>query len=196
MTPVKPPLALRRILRPAAALSLLAALLLGFGACGIPAVRHTFRYLKLISEEMPAALVLPISTLSRARLVDSWGQERDGGRRAHEGIDLFAPRNTPVLSATEGVIERREIRGLGGRVVWVVGPGGYRHYYAHLESWAEPSEGDWVEAGEVLGFVGNSGNAAGGPTHLHYGIYAPFGGAINPFPLLRAEPAPAPTPAG
>lgn len=193
---MKPTLALRRILRPAAPLSLLAVLLLSFGACGIPGVRHTFRYLELLSEEMPAALELPISTLSRARLVDSWGQERDGGLRSHEGIDLFALRNTPVLSATEGVIERKEVRGLGGRVVWVVGPGGYRHYYAHLENWADQSEGEWVEAGEVIGFVGSSGNATGGPTHLHYGIYAPFGGAINPFPLLQAEPALAPTAAG
>lgn len=190
------PCELRRILRPAASVALLAVLLLGFGACGIPGVRHTFRYLELISQEMPAALELPISTLSRARLVDSWGQERDGGRRAHEGIDLFAPRNTPVQSTTAGVIERLEVRGLGGRVVWVVGPGGYRHYYAHLENWAAFSEGDWVEAGDVIGFVGSSGNAEGGPTHLHYGIYAPFGGAINPFPLLRAEPALAPTTAG
>lgn len=188
--------ALRRILRPAAWLSLLAVLFLSFWACGIPAVRHTFRYLELISGEMPAVLELPISTLSRARLVDSWGQERDGGRRSHEGVDLFAPRNTPVQSATEGVIERKGVGGLGGRVVWVVGPGGYRHYYAHLENWAHHAEGDWVEAGEVIGFVGNSGNAEGGPTHLHYGIYARFGGAINPFPLLRAEPAPAPTTAG
>jgi len=182
--------------RRAVTLSLLAALLFGLGACGIPIVRHSFRYFELMSKEMPASLELPIATLSRARLVDSWGQERDGGRRSHEGIDLFAPRNTPVRSATEGILERKEVRGLGGRVVWVVGPGGYRHYYAHLESWAEQAEGDWVLAGEVIGFVGDSGNALGGPPHLHYGIYAPFGGAMNPFPLLRAEPSQTPTTAG
>ena len=73
-------------------------------------------------------------------------------------------------------------------MVSVLGPGGYRHYYAHLDDWAAPRQGDWVEAGEVIGYVGNSGNAAGGPPHLHYGVYAPGGGAINPFPLLVAAP--------
>lgn len=193
---MKPPSPLRRVLGAALSLSVLAVLLAAFWACGLPGVRHTFRYFELLSKEMPASLELPIGTLSRARLVDSWGQERDGGLRSHEGIDLFAPRHTPVRSATEGIVERKSVGGLGGRVVWIVGPGGYRHYYAHLESWAEQAEGDWVEAGEVIGFVGSSGNAAGGPPHLHYGIYAPFGGAQNPFPLLRAEPPPAPAGAG
>ena len=150
-------------------------------------MRHNFRYLELMSQDMPAVLVLPIDGVTRARLVDSWGDARDGGQRAHEGIDLFAPRNTPVRSTTEGVIEFKGMRGLGGRVVTVTGPGGYRHYYAHLEGWAGQEVGDWVEAGEVIGFVGNSGNASGGSPHLHYGIYAPSGGAINPFPLLRGE---------
>lgn len=164
--------------------------MLGAGGCAVPAVRHNFRYLELMSQDMPAVLVLPIDGVTRARLVDSWGDARDGGQRSHEGIDLFAPRNTPVRSTTEGVIEFKGMRGLGGRVVTVTGPGGYRHYYAHLEGWADQAVGDWVEAGEVIGYVGNSGNASGTSTHLHYGIYAPSGGAINPYPLLKVEGAP------
>ncbi len=77
------------------------------------------------------------------------------------------------------------MRSLGGRTISVVGPGGYRHYFAHLESWAGLDDGDYVRPGDVLGYVGNSGNAKGGPTHLHYAIYDLGGRAIDPHPLLR-----------
>jgi len=127
---------------------------------------------------------MPVDGVSPADLADSWGDAREDGRH-HQGIDIFAPRGTPVRSTTDGVIEYKGMRGLGGRIVDVTGPGGYRHYYAHLEDWAEQKEGDWVAAGEVIGLVGNSGNAAISPTHLHYGIYAPSGEAIDPYPLLR-----------
>ena len=73
---------------------------------------------------------------------------------------------------------------LGGRTVMILGPGGVRHYYAHLERYAELSRGEWIKAGQVVGFVGDSGNARGTPTHLHYGIYTPSG-AVNPYPLLN-----------
>ena len=74
---------------------------------------------------------------------------------------------------------------LGGQVVWVLGPGGQRHYYAHLDRYADIVDGQRVRPGSVLGYVGNTGNAAGTPPHLHYGIYE-AGDAINPYPLLRA----------
>ena len=69
----------------------------------------------------------------------------------------------------------------------ILGPGGQRHYYAHLERYADLKMGDWVEAGSVVGYVGDSGNAKGTPTHLHYGIYANYTGynaAINPIRCL------------
>jgi murein DD-endopeptidase MepM/ murein hydrolase activator NlpD len=59
---------------------------------------------------------------------------------------------------------------LGGRVVWVLGPGAQRHYYAHLDRFADVSAGMRIEAGTVLGYVGTTGNAAGTPPHLHYGV--------------------------
>ena len=89
--------------------------------------------------------------------------------------------------------------GLGGRQVWVLGPAGQRHYYAHLDGYADVHAGMRVAPGRVLGYVGDSGNARGTPPHLHYGVYE-AGGALNPYPLLRAgaatgaaagEPAPA-----
>lgn len=171
----------------------LAAVLLLFAGCGVPAVRQGTAYFSLLRRDMPEILPVPVDGVPVQRLADSWGDARDGGRRAHEGIDIFAPRHTPVRSTTEGVVELKGTRGLGGRVVHITGPGGYRHYYAHLEDWGPQETGDWVVQGEVIGYVGNSGNAAGGPTHLHYGIYAPTGQAINPYPLLRP---PAPVAAG
>ncbi len=180
----------------------LLALLAGLAACGVPYLQHGVKVARLLAEEPPVWLPVPVAGVAAAALGDSWGDPRGGGR-AHEGIDIFARRGTPVASATHGIVTFRGTLGLGGRVVTVLGPGGYRHYYAHLDAWATPRQGDWVEAGEVIGYVGATGNAAGGPQHLHYGIYAPGGGAINPLPLLRApppvvpvEPAPAPVAAG
>jgi len=99
-------------------------------------------------------------------------------------LDILAPRGTAVRSTTEGVVSSTRRNELGGNVVWVTGPAGWRHYYAHLDRRAPLREGQWVEAGALLGWVGNSGNAAAGPTHLHYGIYLESGRSIDPYPLL------------
>lgn len=179
---------LRRFIARLFALALLALA----ASCAAPIVRDQWRYLQLLRQAAPAALPVPVEGVSRARLHDSWGDPRSGGR-THEGIDIFAPRGTPVRSTTEGLVHFKGERGLGGRVVSIVGPGGYRHYYAHLDDWGPQAEGDWVLPGDVVGYVGSTGNAAGGPPHLHYGIYEPWGGAINPYPLLVAPP---PEPAG
>ena len=95
-----------------------------------------------------------------------------------------------MASTTRGIVTAVRERGLGGRQVWVRGPGNESHYYAHLEDWAPGlAPGDLVEAGTVLGSVGDSGNARGTPPHLHYGIYG-RGGAVDPLPRLRAGQAP------
>ncbi|HEY4556382.1 MAG TPA: M23 family metallopeptidase, partial [Lysobacter sp.] len=107
--------------------------------------------------------------------------------RGHQGVDIFAPRGTPVVSATRGVIMAIRDQGLGGRQVWVMGPGGERHYYAHLDDWAPGlRERDLVRRGTQLGVVGDTGNARGTPPHLHYGIYT-RDGAVDPLPRLRAN---------
>ncbi|MEO6046828.1 MAG: M23 family metallopeptidase [Candidatus Kapaibacterium sp.] len=172
---------LRRFLPPCVVL-LIGICLLAFLA---PETRMLPRYLALLLSHSPDALPVPVRGIRPTQLSDSWGAPRPGGRR-HEGIDIFARRNTPVLSATDGVISERGINSLGGRCVMVIGSGGYRHYYAHLERWGTPEIGDWVRAGDVIGYVGDSGNAKGTPTHLHYGIYRFFGGAIDPFPFLAS----------
>lgn len=139
----------------------------------------------------PAAqeVVVPVAGVRIRAIADTWGGARDGGRR-HQGTDIFAERGTPVLSATDGIVVRIGDFGIGGRHAWVLGPGGERHYYAHLDDWA-PGLHAWqrVRAGEVIGSVGNTGNARTTPPHLHYGIYNEAG-ALNPHPRLRdAKPA-------
>ena len=132
----------------------------------------------------PSSLPVPVEGVRTRDIADTWGGPRSGGRW-HQGTDIFAPRGTPVRSATAGVIARQGDFGIGGRHVWVIGPGGERHYYAHLDDWA-PGLRPWrvVRAGDLLGFVGTTGNARGTPPHLHYGIYA-GDGAINPYPRLH-----------
>lgn len=133
----------------------------------------------------PSALAMPVHGVPATRVADTFGAPRGSDRR-HEGVDIFASRGTPVLSATPGIVQSVREGGLGGRQVWVYGPAGQRHYYAHLDDW-EPGlvEGDFVLAGTVLGVVGDTGNARGTPPHLHYGVYG-AGGAIDPLPLLLA----------
>lgn len=133
----------------------------------------------------PAALPVPVDGVAASRIADTWGAPRGSDRR-HQGVDIFAPRGTVVRSTTRGVVVSVREGGLGGRQVWVLGPARHRHYYAHLDSWVDGlAEGDVVWPGDALGGVGDSGNARGTPTHLHYGIYGD-GGAIDPLPLMRA----------
>jgi murein DD-endopeptidase MepM/ murein hydrolase activator NlpD len=172
------------------ALAALAGLLLLLASCVPPAPLDP-RYWQLRNQPPPRFLPVPVAGVSSAMLRDSYGDPRSGGR-SHEGIDIFAPRGTAVSSATEGYVSRVGNNSLGGNVVWVVGPAGWRHYYAHLDRWSDVREGDWVEPGRVIGFVGSSGNAAGASAHLHYGIYPPEGGTLNPYPLLAAGPGPFP----
>lgn len=155
--------------------------------------RFVFR---LLEAPAPDRVDVPVARVAARDLRDSWGGPRSGGRR-HEGIDIFAPRGTPVTAATDGLVWRVGTDPLGGLVVWILGPGRQMHYYAHLDRYADVRGGDHVAAGDVVGYVGTTGNARGGPPHLHYGIYA-GGVAIDPYPLLvprtpaRSAPAPAP----
>jgi len=163
------------------------ALLFGFLVWTYPYLRNLARIVPLLREPPPAVLPVPVEGVAPSQLADTWGALRSEGR-THEGIDIFAPRGTPVHSATRGVVVRKGWNRLGGKTVTVFGPGGWFHYYAHLDEWDAPATGDWVEAGTVLGYVGDTGNARGTPTHLHYGIYE-SGEARNPYPLLAGRRA-------
>ena len=149
-----------------------------------PLISRAWFVYTLATQEPPLVLPDPIASQRGSRFVDSWGNSRSGGRR-HSGIDIFAAKGTPVLSTTSGLVTRVGTNGLGGRVVWVLGPGLERHYYAHLSRYGSFRAGDRVEAGSIIGYAGNTGNARGGPVHLHYGIYRD-GTAQNPYPRLTA----------
>lgn len=136
---------------------------------------------------LPASTSLPVPVhgVSARDIAATFGAPR-GNDRQHAGVDIFARRGTPVLSSTRGVITTIRDGGLGGRQVWVLGPGMERYYYAHLDDWAPGlASGDVVAAGTPLGTVGTTGNAKGTPPHLHFGIYA-RDGARDPLPRLRA----------
>ena len=133
----------------------------------------------------PSALPVPVDGIAAKGIADTWGGARSGGRH-HQGVDIFARRGTVVRSTTPGIVLRIADFGIGGKHVWVFGPAGERHYYAHLDGWARGlAVGTRVDVGTPLGVVGDTGNAKGTPPHLHYGIYNVHG-AHNPWPLLQA----------
>lgn len=142
-----------------------------------------FRYASLLAKEPEGKINIPIRGLKRDQIANTWGAPR-GSDRTHQGQDIFAPRGTPVLSATEGYIWRIGENDLGGNTVWVIGAGGRVYYYAHLDRYAENlSVGDAVTTETVIGYVGTTGNAKGTPPHLHFGVYT-SGGPIDPLELF------------
>nr|WP_218950575.1 M23 family metallopeptidase [Acinetobacter sp. YH12255] len=142
---------------------------------------------KLQNKRMPSSLPIPVARVQARELQDTWGASRSHGR-LHEGIDIMAPRGTKVFSATEGLIADLRNNNLGGKVVWILGPGGSWHYYAHLDGHKRGLKvGDYVKKGQLIGYVGNSGNARHTAPHLHYGIYlqGKGRGVVNPYPYFR-----------
>lgn len=130
--------------------------------------------------------------------IDSWMMERNyGGKRGHEGTDIMAGKNVrglyPVVSMTDGVVESKGWLEKGGYRLGIRAPKGAYFYYAHLDSYADTKEGDTVKAGDILGFMGDSGYGKEGTTgkfdvHLHLGIYLYPEGvetSINPYWVLR-----------
>jgi murein DD-endopeptidase MepM/ murein hydrolase activator NlpD len=120
--------------------------------------------------------------------VDSWGAARSGGR-THKGTDIMAPRGTTLVACVSGTITKVNAydNGLGGRTVYLRGSNGVVYYYAHMNSVASGiAAGQYVGMGTVIGTVGNSGNASGGPCHLHFAVIV--GGVyVNPYPTLKAN---------
>jgi murein DD-endopeptidase MepM/ murein hydrolase activator NlpD len=145
------------------------------------------RAARLAFDPAPVVLPVPVEGVKPADLEDTWGGIRSGGRH-HEGVDIFAPRGSHVTAAARGFVTGRGWNRLGGRFVQVFGAGRRSYYYAHLDAFDEADVGDWVEVGDLLGYVGTSGNANGTPPHLHFGVYLIGSRAINPYPLLAPNP--------
>lgn len=177
----------KRLRRLSAPLLLLTLMATAWWAWLQPAMAYPRMWWHIMRTAPPLALSVPVSGVAIERIADTWGAAR--GERPHQGVDIFAPRGTPICSTTRGIVWSVRNSGLGGKQIWVIGPGRERHYYAHLEDWVPGlARGDVVQVGDRMGFVGNSGNAQGTPPHLHYGIYG-TSGALDPLPRLRAAPA-------
>lgn len=116
-----------------------------------------------------------------ARFMNDWGFPRSGGR-FHEGNDLFAPRGTPAVATVSGTAVQKT-GAIGGKQVKLLGDDGASYYYTHLDQFGA---GGRVNAGDVIGYVGNSGNAAGGPMHVHFEVHPGDGAAVNPYPRIAA----------
>lgn len=132
-----------------------------------------------------ASLEFPVADHGVGNIQSTFGVPRDAGRRSHHGVDIFAPRGTPVVAASRAYVRRVRVQNLGGKTVWLHDQErGLHLYYAHLdEQLVEP--GTWVRPGDLIGRVGNTGNARTTPPHLHFGIYEQGEGPTNPDPFLR-----------
>ncbi|MDO8302267.1 MAG: M23 family metallopeptidase [Sedimentisphaerales bacterium] len=143
---------------------------------------HSAQGLMDITITSPLRYGFPVDTVRENAVQSLFGVGRDGGARRHEGIDIFAPRGTPVIAAETGLVTRVGDTPRGGKNVWVRGDQ-RSFYYAHLDSIAV-SAGDSVRRGETLGTVGNTGNAITTSPHLHFGIYKFAQGAVDPLPMV------------
>lgn len=145
-----------------------------------------------VTELLDRRLTVPVQGVGRSELMDTYQDPRSGDR-THQAIDIMAPRNRPVLAVDDGVIAKVFRSDLGGKTLYQFdGSGRYSFYYAHLERYARGiEEGDEVSRGQVIGYVGTSGNAPDDAPHLHFAIYRLNedrrwweGEPINPYPVL------------
>jgi murein DD-endopeptidase MepM/ murein hydrolase activator NlpD len=142
-----------------------------------------------LTQRVQAALMFPVPGHSRSNIQSFFGAARQSGDREHQGIDIFAARGTPAVAAADALVTSISPNTLGGNVVWLWDPHRRQSlYYAHLDRQAV-RPGTWVKAGDVVGFVGNTGNARTTTPHLHFGIYRRPGGPVDPIRYVLDPPA-------
>ena len=140
-------------------------------------------------------LTMPVQNMKLSDIHDTFNQSRGTGRR-HEATDIVAPRGTPVLAVEDGTIVKLFLSVPGGRTIYQFDPSEhYCYYYAHLDAYeTHLAEGKHVKRGDVIGYVGNTGNAPKNTPHLHFGIAEIgkdkkwWGGTpLDPYPILWAS---------
>ena len=157
-----------------------------------------------VAERSPAdtvtsdRLLLPVAGILPSQLSDTFQDARGGGARTHEALDIMAARGTPVLATIDGTVEKLFESVPGGLTIYQFDPQRTRaYYYAHLDRYAAGlAEGQQVRRGDVIGYVGSTGNASKDAPHLHFAIFllGPEkqwwkGTAIDPYPLLQGAAA-------
>lgn len=168
---------------------------------GPPPTPHTAegtsgRTVNVPEELADRGLAVPVEGVERSALINTFEDPRDRGRK-HEAIDILAPRHTPVLAVEDGVIARLFTSVPGGVTIYQYDPTGrFVYYYAHLERYSDDlKEGEEVRKGQVIGYVGTSGNAPKDTPHLHFAIFRMTdekkwwqGTPIDPYYILREVP--------
>lgn len=141
-------------------------------------------------------LTIPVQGIAARQIGNNWHDPRGGGARRHEGIDMMAPGGTPVLAAHDGTVEKLFNSRLGGITLYLRSSDGrWVSYYAHLAGYvAGLTQGQRVSAGQHIAYVGDTGDAGPGNTHLHFALHrmAPGerwhqGVPVNPWPALTAR---------
>jgi len=132
------------------------------------------------------SLIFPVAG-NKSKIKDLWGASRGGGIRKHKGIDIHAAKGTPVVAVADGVIVTKDHTLIGGKTLWLKSAAhGWRAYYAHLDKQLV-KKGQRVKKGQVIGTIGNTGNARTTPSHLHFGI-SDSKGWVNPLPYVKNSP--------
>ncbi len=138
-----------------------------------------------ITIENVPTLAFPVAGKDKRAIQSVFGDPRDGGRREHHGVDIFAKRHTPIIAPTRAEVRFVGVRGLGGKVVWLYDrERGTNLYFAHLQE-QNVKKHQMVNPGDTIGTVGNTGNARYTPPHLHFGIYK--NGPIDPYAHIVPE---------
>ncbi len=140
-----------------------------------------------------ASLGFPVAGYDHTRIGSGFGEPRDGGRREHQGVDIFVPRHTPIIAPADGYIRRAGEQSLGGRTIWLSdSKRSLNMYFAHLQEHKVEANTS-VKKGDTIGTVGNTGNARTTPPHLHFGIYMSRRGPVDPVDFITTvndTPAP------
>jgi murein DD-endopeptidase MepM/ murein hydrolase activator NlpD len=165
---------------------------LGAGSIASALQREPVALRPTVFEVLPKRqLIIPIDGIGASQLVDSWGAPRTG--HLHQGIDIMAPKGTPVHAVADGTVAKLFTSKLGGTTLYQFdATGGLIFYYAHLSAYAPGLKaGDAIQQGQLIGYVGSTGNAT--VPHLHFEIQHPNtakqwwkGAAFNPYYALKA----------